>query len=43
MYIKKINLYNKMGIPSYFSHIIKNYPNVLKKFQRNFSQKDFIC
>ena len=25
-----------MGIPSYFSHIIKNYPNVLIKFQKNF-------
>ena len=25
-----------MGIPSYFSHIIKNYPNILKKFKDNF-------
>jgi 5'-3' exoribonuclease 1 len=34
-YIKQRVIYNLMGIPSYFSHIIKNYPYILKKFKQN--------
>ena len=34
--IKKIITCYIMGIPAYFSHIIKNYPNILQKFQKNF-------
>jgi len=34
-YIEKIRELNpNMGIPSYFSYIIKNYPNIIRKFKQ---------
>jgi 5'-3' exonuclease len=33
-HIKYKILYNQMGIPSYFSYIVKNYPEIIKKYMQ---------